>query len=100
MLKNGSSVEKIGRSLASAFGFYFNLDAVPNSAPDSAANLMHGQLGQFEPTGTLLTTEQRNIMWAAINTGRTTLLSETCNPPVQLAPRRPEINKSPLSSVS
>lgn len=80
---HGSDLKLVGRSLAAAFGYYFNLIDVTDPA-----NLMHSSNdpAQPGPTGTLLTPEQRSIMWAAINTGRTGLLSETCDPPIQLAP--------------
>jgi hypothetical protein len=86
MLINNVPIETIGRSLASAFSFYFNV--TPVSDP---ANLTHTAMFQIGPTGTLLTTQQRDTMWAAVNTGRTELVSETCDPPIQVAPRRPEI---------
>ena len=81
---HGSDLTLIGKSLAAAFGYYFNLTDVADPT-----NLMHSVIdpAQPGPTGTVLTPEQRSTMWAAINTGRPKLLAETCDPPIQLAPR-------------
>jgi hypothetical protein len=74
-------IEHIGRLLAHEFGHYFNL---PHNATDPRNVMYEGS------AGTLLTTEQRDMMWTAINANRDGLFSVTCDPPVTVAPRGPE----------
>jgi hypothetical protein len=76
------SPQAVGGTLAHEFGHYFTLDHVTDPA-----NLMC-ECG----LATALTTEQRDLMWAAINTSwRTDLVSETCDLPVTAAPRMPKV---------
>jgi hypothetical protein len=64
--------QAVGGTLAHEFGHYFTLDHVADSA-----NLMC-ECG----LATALTTQQRDLMWAAINTNwRRELISEMCDPP-------------------
>jgi hypothetical protein len=91
-IHNWSSNEELGRLLAHTFGYYFNLeDIAPN-----ATNLMSelDMLGTPGP-GANITFQQRETMWSAINSGRPTLESVTCDPPPVLAPRLPKISAAP-----
>jgi hypothetical protein len=82
-----TTIEKIGRDLASGFATYFNLDF----STDMANLTFNGSEG-----GTALTSQQRDTMWAAINTGyHTALLSTTCDLPIAKAPRTPKIKPVP-----
>jgi hypothetical protein len=85
-LRNGGSVEGIGRILAKTFGFYLNLDEL---GPDPTNLMSKTDIFGAPGPGTDLTIEQRDIMWAAINSGRPALTTVTCDPPVALAPRHP-----------
>jgi hypothetical protein len=82
----------VSRTLAHEFGHYFNLEHV-TSPPDDL--MVEGG------SGTVLTAQQRDIMWASINTSpvRTTLFSMTCDPPIAIAPRRPEFSPVPEPST-
>jgi hypothetical protein len=82
----------VGMTLAHELGHYFNLDHV-TTPPDDL--MVEGG------NGTALTVQQRDMMWASINTSpvRTALFSETCDPPVRAAPRRPEFSTIPEPST-
>jgi len=91
-LHNANSVAERGSLLARTFGFYFNLDIVANQS-----NLMC----QWIPcAGTDLTIAQVNTMRDAINIGRTSLDSITCDPPAAPAADFPQIKRGPAPSSS
>ena len=86
-IRHPLGVAATGRDLAKAFGWYFNLA----ERVGTSDNLM-SKMGE----GTMLDQAQRDAMWTSINTSyHTNLSSVTCDPPVQLAPWRPEIRSRP-----
>jgi hypothetical protein len=85
--RGNTTVKNIGGNLAHELGHYFGLPHPPpmNNSPnlmvDAPFNGFHG---------TVLTTQQRDMMWANINMNFHFLYSVTCDPPVTVAPRSPQ----------